>query len=279
MESSKKMEDLRQNRRWSAYLATQKIKAIEIPSKDKGIKMQGLLLPLGIFRLKMLKIQRANHDPDWVALKRLKLAHRAIVSIIEPQSIQDVEGFKKAGYRLSRFPYLATKTIIVDLQKGVGELWSRLSENTKRLVKKNQDLRIVQVKPAVFLAEWKRWSKIMTLKLSQLENVKRTMGPKARLVIGYLDGVSQSGLLLLKTKDTVNYYHSFTSESGRKNGAHYKLVWEEIRRAKKLGYKFFDFEGVYDERWPQKKWVGFTEFKNKFGGKVVSFPGCFSRWF
>lgn len=273
------MEDLRQNRRWSAYLATQRIDFVDIPTRDGRFKLQGLLLPLGLFGLKMLKIQRAVFDPDWGALKRLRLKHRAIVSVIEPQSIESIEGYRKAGYRLSRFPYLAAKTVIVDLQNGEGELWRGLSENTKRLAKKNERLKIVQVSPSDFLEEWKKWTKIMTLKLSQLENIKRTMGVKARMVIGYLDGIPQSGLILLMTKDTVNYFHTFTSESGRKSGSHYKLVWEEICRAKKKGYKFFDFEGIYDERWPQKRWRGFTEFKNKFGGKVVSFPGCFSRWF
>ena len=71
---------------------------------------------------------------------------------------------------------------------------------------------------------------------------------------------------------------TWTSEVGRQSGAHYKLVWEELLKAKEMGMKYFDFEGVFDPRWPQKKWIGFTEFKRRFGGKLVQFPGGFSRW-
>jgi len=82
----------------------------------------------------------------------------------------------------------------------------------------------------------------------------------------------------LKTKDTANYYHTWTSKHGRVSGAHYKLVWDSILQAKKEGLMFYDFEGIYDSRWPQKKWKGFTEFKKKFGGEVVQFPGSYFRW-
>ena len=102
---------------------------------------------------------------------------------------------------------------------------------------------------------------------------------KASLWISKSEDEILSGILLLKSKNTVNYFQTFTTDKGRQTGAHYKLVWEVILKSKKDGYKYFDFEGVIDKRWPQKKWVGFSEFKNKFGGRVVNYPGSFMKWF
>ena len=38
-----------------------------------------------------------------------------------------------------------------------------------------------------------------------------------------------------------------------------------------------DLEGVYDERFPNKKWLGFTHFKKCFGGKEKEYPGTYTR--
>jgi len=60
---------------------------------------------------------------------------------------------------------------------------------------------------------------------------------------------------------------------------YYLVVWELMQEAKKRGCKTWDWEGIYDERWPNKGWKGFTHFKKSFGGYEVEFPGSFTRWF
>ena len=108
--------------------------------------------------------------------------------------------------------------------------------------------------------------------------MKNILKKRAKFLVSYLGDVPQSGILLIQTKNTANYLHSFTTSEGRQSGAHFKMVWEVMKTEKESGMKYFDFEGIYDKRWPQKKWIGFTEFKNKFGGKVITYPGCFHRW-
>ncbi len=50
---------------------------------------------------------------------------------------------------------------------------------------------------------------------------------------------------------------------------------DAILLAKKSGCKVFDFDGIYDERFPIKTWLGFTKFKKGFGGKEIEYPGCY----
>lgn len=272
------LEDIRQNPLWLAFCETKGYKIISIPTKHKK-PIWGIAIPIGFFGMKMLKIQRATVDPDWVALKKIKRENRVVSTIIEPQKIRSKKSYKYFGYKLSNFPYLATKTVVIDLKQTTETLWKKLSENTRRLIKKNEMLTIKEVSADDFLELWKPNSKIWTIKLSELAEMKNVLKKRAKFLVSYLGVVPQSGILLIQTKNTANYLHSFTTKEGRQSGAHFKMVWEVMKAEKESGMKYFDFEGIYDKRWPQKKWIGFTEFKNKFGGKVVTYPGCFYRWF
>lgn len=272
------MQDIRQNPKWRTFCETKGLKTVIVPTRRQGVNLQGILMPFGIFGINFLKIQRGVYDPDWLELKKIKKKYRVISSVIEPIRIQSIADYKRNGYKQSNFPYLATKTIVIDLKKSVDKLWGGLSENAKRLVNKNK-IEVKEVTPKEFLDEWKKSSKIWTTPLSELEGMKQSLGKNVFFLIGYIEGKCQSGILLVDTIDMTNYFHTFTSTEGRKTGAHYGLVWKTILDSKKRKKKFYDFEGIFDPRWPQKKWLGFTEFKNKFGGDVVTHPGCFYKWF
>jgi lipid II:glycine glycyltransferase (peptidoglycan interpeptide bridge formation enzyme) len=45
-----------------------------------------------------------------------------------------------------------------------------------------------------------------------------------------------------------------------------------------MGCKIFDFEGIYDSRFPIKSWLGFTHFKKQFGGNEIAYPGCYIKF-
>lgn len=272
------MEDLRQSLGWRGYLKDKGWKVVDLHSEDMRHKMQAFIVPLGLFNLTMLKLQRAEYDPNWKELKQIKRKYKVVSSVIEPLRVQDELAYKMAGYHLTRFPYLATKTFMIDLQKSEEELWHGLSENARRQILKNKETIIEDVSIEEFFPYWRKNSKIWTMKKEELQKLLKRFKGKARLVMSQNKEGVHSGLLIIWTNDTANYYQTWTSETGRLSGAHYKLVWEEIRRAKKAGLKYFDLEGIFDERWPQKRWVGFTEFKRRFGGKVVEFPGSFFRW-
>jgi len=130
-----------------------------------------------------------------------------------------------------------------------------------------------------FYEAWKKSSKTWVMSEKRFNKLLNAFGNKASLWVSESKGKFLSGILLLESNDTANYFQTWTSERGRKLGAHYHLVWQVILECKKRGLKWFDFEGILDKRWPTKKWAGFSEFKKKFGGKVITYPGSFIRWF
>ncbi len=82
--------------------------------------------------------------------------------------------------------------------------------------------------------------------------------------------------------DKAIYSHGASSNSHREAMAPYLLHWEQIKEAKKLGCKSYDFWGVKrqptaDSRQPtaaqaQNAWAGITRFKKGFGGEEISYP-------
>jgi hypothetical protein len=272
------MEDIRQNQGWAGHLKHRGWKTVQVKASDGKHRMQAFILRLGWWPFSMMKVQRSNYDPDFGDLKRIKRKHWVANSIIEPQRVEDPEAFRKAGYHLTKFPYLAVSTYINDLTKSEKELWKGLSENAKRLIKKNDKVLIEEAEPEKFCELWKKSSKIWIMKPDEVRGLIKSFKGKVRLIVSRVENDYHSGLMVIDSKDTANYYMTWTSEVGRKSGAHYKLVWEEMLKAKRRGLKYWDFEGIFDPRWPQKKWLGFTEFKRRFGGKLVQFPGGFFRW-
>lgn len=70
--------------------------------------------------------------------------------------------------------------------------------------------------------------------------------------------------------DTVTYLHGASTQEHKEVMAPYALHWQMIKIAKQLGYKYYDFYGINEKKWP-----GVTRFKRGFGGKEVNYPGCY----
>ena len=86
-----------------------------------------------------------------------------------------------------------------------------------------------------------------------------------------------AGAIFLIGDETGYYWQAFTNSGGRLSKSQYNIVWEGILWSKKTGATSFDLEGVYDERFPNKSWLGFTHFKKSFGGKSIFYPGAYTK--
>lgn len=70
--------------------------------------------------------------------------------------------------------------------------------------------------------------------------------------------------------DTATYLYGASSDENRSVMAPFLLQWRLIQEAKKEGFRYYDFFGISDKKWP-----GVTRFKKGFGGETVSYPGTF----
>jgi peptidoglycan pentaglycine glycine transferase (the first glycine) len=74
--------------------------------------------------------------------------------------------------------------------------------------------------------------------------------------------------------DTVTYMHGASSNGHRNLMAPYALQWQTIKLARNMNYKYYDFYGIDEAKWP-----GVTRFKRGFGGEEKIYPGTFDLAF
>lgn len=226
----------------------------------------------------VIKIQR----PQKIRYKDIKILsdkYRAFQVIVEPKNTSQQQTVISNQFKLSKSAYVPTKTLHLDLTLSMNRLISSMKKDAKLAIRKNDQFTInnLQLKEVKKFGDaWKKavgWRRYVP-PLTHLFTLKKSFGNNALFLLA---NNGSSGAIFLTSKDVGYYWQAFTNKEGRKLGAQYKIVWEGIKWAKKKGAKVFDFEGIYDRRFPNKSWLGFTHFKKSFGGYEVEYPGAFVK--
>lgn len=258
------MIDIRQTEEYKNYLSTIGWQVERIENTNYFIKKLPLIGSI-------IKIQRPQRV-DLSVIEKLAKKYKAFQIILEPK-----EQINSRGFKLSKSTYLPSKTLQIDLLKSSEKIFANLKKDAKYALHKTERTEIKETKN---IQEFRNiWTRAVGLKryippLAHLESLKKAFGKKALFLT---DKGKNAGAIFLTGNKTAYYWQALTNKYGRKNLLQYKIVWEGISWAKKMKARVFDFEGIYDERFPNKSWLGFTHFKKSFGGKEIMFPGCFTK--
>lgn len=266
------MRDIRQTSKYAKYL--EKI-GWQVERVGKSYSFLKKLPLIG----SVVKIQRPE-EIDIDAFNYVQKKYKAFQTIIEPRKAS-LRGkpniLLKHGYRLSKSPYLPTKTLHLDLIKTNYDMFNQLKKDARYSLKRTRDIRIYAVDDTKgFRKSWKEAAgfRQWVPPRQQLDAMLTTFKEDVLFLVTP-DGAS--GAIFLHTEDCAYYWQAFSSKKGRRGLYQYKIVWAGINWAKEKGAKIFDFEGIYDERFPNKKWKGFTHFKKSFGGFEVEYPGAYTK--
>jgi peptidoglycan pentaglycine glycine transferase (the first glycine) len=114
------------------------------------------------------------------------------------------------------------------------------------------------------------------------------------LLLGFYKGEVVSGGIFIVWQGTCYYHHGASSQKFSKLSTSYSLLWEAIKKAKKLGCQKFNFWGIAPKNYKMEffnlklfphPWLGLTIFKTGFGGerkeylRTQDFPLSFKYWF
>ncbi len=226
----------------------------------------------------ILKIQR----PERIRYKDIKILskkYRVFQIIIEPKNKYQVSGIKYHGFKLSKSPYLPTKTLQIDLTESQKVIFSHFKKDAKSALRITNNLELITNNLRDLENFRKAWKKAVGWKryippANQLIALKKSFYNNSLFIC---DHDKTAGAIFLIADKTGYYWQAFTSRAGRASMAQYKIVWQGILLAKKQSCRVFDFEGIFDSRFPNKSWLGFTHFKKSFGGYEVSYPGCYTK--
>jgi lipid II:glycine glycyltransferase (peptidoglycan interpeptide bridge formation enzyme) len=279
------LSDVRQSINYSKYLKSQGWVVERVKNTNYFIKKIPLLGSV-------LKIQRPI-NLDFETIKKLESKYRVFQTIIEPDLTSVVNSFSNIhnlllsnDYKLSKSPYLPSKTLHLDLTSPEKEIYNNFTKDCKYSIRKGEGLKITNYSTLEELEIFHNaWRSSVNFKrfvpsLTSLINLKKSF-PNNHSI--FLTSHNKSGNIIggaiftRSSHDFAYYWYGFTNKEGRTYLSQYALLYQGILWGKKMGCKVFDFEGVYDSRFPNKSWLGFTHFKESFGGKDVLYPGCYTK--
>jgi lipid II:glycine glycyltransferase (peptidoglycan interpeptide bridge formation enzyme) len=114
----------------------------------------------------------------------------------------------------------------------------------------------------------------------QFQLILEAFKENAIVIHAYFDNQVCAVAFFLIAGDTITGYVNGSTEVGRKKSALNLVLWEGMKAGKQKGCLWFDFDGIFDDRYPgQKEWEGFTRFKKGFGGVERTYIGSFTKWF
>lgn len=223
----------------------------------------------------VIKVQR----PEEIRIQKIKelgKKEKAFQVIIEPKTELDAKHLFSLGYKSNKSTYIPSKTFQLDLTLPTNRLTGGMKKDAKSALRTTRNLQLTATDDMEkFRNVWKRavgWKRYVPPSKS-LICLKKSFKKNSLFLLAGTD----AGAIFLIADGIGYYWQAFTNEEGRKKLAQYRIVWEGIKWAKKRGVKVFDFEGIYDPRYPDKSWLGFTHFKKSFGGYEVEYPGCFTK--
>lgn len=279
------MVDIRQSKEYANYMRSLGWIVVRIDNINYFIRKIPLLGSI-------LKIQRPK-EIRFDVIDRLCHKYGVFQTIIEPSltRIGSHELMRSQGYKLAKSTYLPSKTLQIDLTASKEEILKHFKKDARCAIRKGGGLNIKEYstpnKIIKFREAWKNSVKfdryvpsakqLIKLKESYPQNKSLFLTShniSGSIIGGALFTTSSHGNL----KDITYYWQAFTNKEGRALLSQYSLLYQGILWAKKSGYRIFDFEGVYDPRFPNKSWLGFTHFKRSFGGDEVSYPGCYIKF-
>jgi len=248
----------------------------------------------------ILKVQRPK-EINYDIIDKLCRKYRVFQTIVEPSLASGFGTFSHNqlyahGFKLSKSPYLPSKTLQIDLTQSQKEIFRHFKKDARYTINKVKDPERSRGRGGSFIKEysspieitkwrdaWKNSVKFNRYVPSteQLLNLRKSFPGNYSLFLAShnMSGRIIGGVLFTRSlHDFVYYWYGFTNDEGRTSLSQYSLLYQGILWAKKQGCKIFDFEGVYDPRFPDKTWLGFSHFKRSFGGYEVEYPGCYTKF-
>ena len=171
-----------------------------------------------------------------------------------------------------------SQTSILNLKKSEQELLKAMHQKTRYNIKlaEKKGVKIVEIGLDKFDEFWKLMCEtsdrdsFRTHGIDYYKEMLKLDKDFIKLFVAQYRKKTISAVVVSFFGDTATYMHGASSNEHREAMAPHLLQWHCIKLAKDLGYKYYDFYGV-----DEKKWPGVTRFKKGFAGKTVKYPGTF----
>ncbi len=170
-----------------------------------------------------------------------------------------------------------SRTLLLKLEgpaeKILGQMHQKTRYNIRLSQKKNLKIKSGKEHIEPFLQLLEETRKRDGFRLHGQEYYRAMINSGAvELMTVWNDNEMLAGSIMAYCGDTATYVHGASSSRQRELMAPYALHWQAIQTACDAGYKYYDWHGI-----DEKKWPGVTRFKVGFGGEEIRYPGTFDK--
>lgn len=262
------MTDLRQTKEYTEYMESLGWEALQLNKQSVYLRKLPLLGCVA-------KMQRPQKTPTCQEIETFCKKHSIRIFYLEPVVLPGDPG----KLLKAKSSFVPPRTIIINLQTSEGELLKNCKSKTRYNIglAKRRSVVVKQSESIeTFVALWQESARKRGMWLPQRKEIGalwKAFKNKRDLLLAYHNNKLLGGVFLCYSPDIAYYMYACSTKKGKELFAPTFLAWEAIALAKKKKKKFFDFEGVYDSRYPSTKtWKGFTKFKEGFGGEALDYP-------
>lgn len=183
-------------------------------------------------------------------------------------------------------PVQPWRTIMLDLRASEDELRARMKEKWRYNIGLAAR-RGVQVRVASVLADVQAWYSLLQTTgerdqfgihtLDYYVQVWKRLAEQeqAVLLLAEYEGQLLAGIFVTLFAREAIYLYGASSNEHRNRMPNYLLQWEAIRWARQRGALRYDLWGIPETDDEDEAMAGVYRFKSGWGGRVVSFAGCF----
>jgi len=203
-------------------------------------------------------------------IKKISKKENVIFLRFEPEQKRHDSLFKIYG----SIPLQPAKTLMLDLKKTEDDLLGEMHKKTRyniRLAEK-KGVNIIQGNSDNFEKFWELISKTSDrdkFRIHSKTYYKNLLNLNfVKLYFAEYNNKNIATGLFTFYGDTVTYMHGASDNENRNVMAPFFLQWKLITWAKKDGFKYYDFYGIDENKWP-----GVTRFKRGFGGFEKGYSG------
>ena len=177
-----------------------------------------------------------------------------------------------------------SKTLILDIFKSEDELLKQMHQKTRYNIKlaarKNVEVRVIKDIDKYFDEFWQLMAQTENRdgfrlhdKNYYLKMLKFNSKFIKLIAVFYQDKMLCANIVSF-FGSLATYVHGASSSENRNLMAPYAMQWHTIKLAKEYGFKYYDFNGIDEQKWP-----GVTRFKKGFGGEEINYQGTYDLVF
>jgi len=249
--------------------------------------------PRGIILKPGLREEKRTELENFLSAEIKKIDSGAIFLRIEPRApvavINRESRITKYRFKIKKTLDLQPRqTLILDLILNEAELLKGLQQKTRYNINlaAKKGVEIKEGRSADFSEFWRLLNLTGARDNFRLHGArhyqnllggKNAAGPNQsgtndfiKLFFASYNGKNIAACLFCFWGDKATYLHGASDNEFRNVMAPYLLQWSAIKKAQEDGYKYYDFYGI-----DEKKWPGVTRFKLGFGGRPENYPGTY----